>query len=233
MRLPSSPPKLTVGTPATCKCRTVFRLKWTKQMRRIWLHADLGGAIDNAALTEFVDAGHGLLLAVDSLVSESQRELAADFGVDLEPSGHVVIDHFRHAAGDPDHAAVVADTVFESAGIFGDAPPQVLCVCTSQWTDLRCSAGWQARNGTRSIISARRRQFCSEELGFRSLRSLGWYVHHLQIPLQACGQALICRHSGLRCLHRGRMPTTYFVAGVGNLVRISHSVQRSAWQEPS
>ena len=79
-----------------------------------------------------MDAGHGLLLAVDSLVSESQRELAADFGVDLEPSGHVVIDHFRHAAGDPDHVAVLAEAVVESAGIFGDAPPQVLRLYPSE-----------------------------------------------------------------------------------------------------
>ena len=66
-----------------------------------------------------------MLLAVDTQVTESQRELAAEFGVDLEPSGHVVLDHFHHADGDPDHAAVMADCFLDSAGIFGNARPQV------------------------------------------------------------------------------------------------------------
>ena len=37
-----------------------------------------------AQLVQFVDAGHDLLLAVDSDVSEELRELAQELGVDVD-----------------------------------------------------------------------------------------------------------------------------------------------------
>ena len=87
--------------------------------------AGFGGAIDNAAILEFVDAGHSVLVAVDSDVADEQRELISDFGVDLEPAGHVVIDHFHHANSDPDHAAITADDFVGSKGVWGEAVPPV------------------------------------------------------------------------------------------------------------
>ena len=50
------------------------------------LSAALGGAVDVDQLVEFVDAGHDLLLAVDSGVSEEMRALADQLGVDLDAS---------------------------------------------------------------------------------------------------------------------------------------------------
>lgn len=46
--------------------------------------AELGGAIDVGQVVEFVDAGHDLLLAVDSGVSEELRELAQELGIDVD-----------------------------------------------------------------------------------------------------------------------------------------------------
>ena len=48
--------------------------------------AALGGAVDVEQLVEFVDAGHDLLLAVDSGVSEELRALADQLGVDVDAS---------------------------------------------------------------------------------------------------------------------------------------------------
>lgn len=73
--------------------------------------ADLGGALDVALITEFVDAGHDLLLAVNTGVSDELRELAQEFGVDLDaqvsreqagsepvvPFGWVVYGDYLHA----------------------------------------------------------------------------------------------------------------------------------------
>lgn len=48
--------------------------------------AALGGAVDVEQLVAFVDAGHDLLLAVDSSVSEEMRALADQLGVDVDAS---------------------------------------------------------------------------------------------------------------------------------------------------
>lgn len=42
--------------------------------------------MDVEQLVEFVDAGHDLLLAVDSSVSEEMRALADQLGVDVDAS---------------------------------------------------------------------------------------------------------------------------------------------------
>ncbi len=46
--------------------------------------AELGGAVDVAQVVEFVDAGHDVLLAVDSGVSEELRELSQELGIDVD-----------------------------------------------------------------------------------------------------------------------------------------------------
>ena len=72
-----------------------------------------------------MDDGNSLLIAVDSQVTGEQRQLIADLGVDLEPAGHVVLDHFSHAADDSEHAAIMAHTCVQSPGVWGDSQPQV------------------------------------------------------------------------------------------------------------
>ncbi|KAL4859312.1 Dolichyl-diphosphooligosaccharide--protein glycosyltransferase subunit [Chlorella vulgaris] len=80
---------------------------------------ELGGAVDVAQVVEFVDAGHDVLLAVDSGVSEELRELSQELGVDVDVRGHAVIDHFGFDSqlGGEDHAAVLADSVVQSAAV--------------------------------------------------------------------------------------------------------------------
>lgn len=79
----------------------------------------LGGAVDVEQLVEFVDAGHDLLLAVDSSVSEEMRALADQLGVDVDASGHSVIDHFNYDAttGAADHATVLASNYVQSEAV--------------------------------------------------------------------------------------------------------------------
>lgn len=72
-----------------------------------------------------MDDGNSLLIAVDSQVANEQRQLIADLGVDLEPAGHVVIDHFNHATADSDHTVVTAHTYVQSNGVWGDSQPRV------------------------------------------------------------------------------------------------------------
>lgn len=43
-----------------------------------------GGSVDAASLLEFVDSGHDLILAADTLASELIREIAVECGVDFD-----------------------------------------------------------------------------------------------------------------------------------------------------
>lgn len=98
-----------------------------------------GGAIDNGAITEFLDAGNSVLLAVDSLVTDEQRQLIADFGVDLEQAGTAVIDHFNHVVGDPDHAAITADVTLQARGVWGgEVLPVCLLNCVYRTSSVTC-----------------------------------------------------------------------------------------------
>lgn len=93
-----------------------------------------------------MDEGNSLLIAVDSQVSNEQRQLIADFGVDLEPAGHVVTDHFHRAAVGHSHAAITAHTYVPSRGVWGESQPQVrmmqaLCRCNALLYMLWCGIG--------------------------------------------------------------------------------------------
>lgn len=63
----------------------------------MYIHnTELGGQVTVPTLIDFVDEGHDLLLAVGSDVTEEMRDLAAELGVDVEPAGMIVRDHFHH-----------------------------------------------------------------------------------------------------------------------------------------
>ena len=79
--------------------------------------AEFGGSVDATALLDFVDAGHDLLLAVDSDASDELRELAADLGVDFDTKGSAIIDHFNRY--DHQQPGVVASKALDSSTIFG------------------------------------------------------------------------------------------------------------------
>ena len=46
-----------------------------------------GGSIDLAAILDFVDSGHDLIIAADSSASDLIREIATESGVDFDEVG--------------------------------------------------------------------------------------------------------------------------------------------------
>ncbi|KAF3330185.1 dolichyl-diphosphooligosaccharide--protein glycosyltransferase subunit [Carex littledalei] len=82
-----------------------------------------GGSLDQNKVLEFVDAGHDLILAVDSSASDLIRGIATDCGADFdEDSEAVVIDHLSYAVSDTegDHTLIASDNFIKSNVIFGD-----------------------------------------------------------------------------------------------------------------
>ncbi|PNH04740.1 Dolichyl-diphosphooligosaccharide--protein glycosyltransferase subunit [Tetrabaena socialis] len=97
-----------------------------------WLYDDLvlfapkaegfGGSIDQQTILDFVDSGHNVLLAVNSEVSEAMRNLAAEFGVDLDDRGTKLFDHFSYATtadGKHDHNLVASYDLADAPVIVG------------------------------------------------------------------------------------------------------------------
>lgn len=60
-------------------------------------------------------------------VPHQVRELASELGVDVEPAGMAVIDHFSHDPADPSHATVVAANFVDSKAVFGGRSPVRRC----------------------------------------------------------------------------------------------------------
>ena len=83
--------------------------------------------MDGEAILDFVDSGRDVVLAVDSKVSDELRNLAADLGVDVDPKGQAVIDHWNYvsSARKLDHTLVLADRILDCEAVFGQQPPQV------------------------------------------------------------------------------------------------------------
>ena len=63
-------------------------------------------------------------MALDSTASESMRELASDLGVDVEPTGHCVLDHFELWPEDSSHRTVLAKGYLHSKALWGNEEPQ-------------------------------------------------------------------------------------------------------------
>jgi hypothetical protein len=80
-----------------------------------------GGDITANAILEFVDAGHNLLLAGSTELSETMRSLATECGVDFDDRGTAVYDHFsRQAAGSAtDSTLVLSSSVVAAPSIVG------------------------------------------------------------------------------------------------------------------
>jgi len=51
------------------------------------------------------------------------RELATELGVDVEPAGTSVIDHFNYAAADATHTSILASGFADSKAVFGGRQP--------------------------------------------------------------------------------------------------------------
>jgi oligosaccharyltransferase complex subunit beta len=120
---------------------------------------EFGGAVDSGALVEFVDAGGNLLLALDTGVSDQVRELAAELGVDVEPAGMAVIDHFSHDPADPSHATVVATNFVDSKAVFGGRSPAPVLyrgigLSVPPESSLTFPALWASKNAYSGSVSA-------------------------------------------------------------------------------
>lgn len=57
---------------------------------------ELGGDLSPEAIAEFVDAGGNVLAAGSPAAGDAIRDLAAEFGVELDDSGSYVIDHLDY-----------------------------------------------------------------------------------------------------------------------------------------
>ncbi|XP_078433063.1 dolichyl-diphosphooligosaccharide-protein glycosyltransferase 48kDa subunit family protein [Wolffia australiana] len=81
-----------------------------------------GGTVDLAAVLDFVDSGHDLILAADSSASDLIREIATECGVDFdEDPASMVVDHVGYAVSqtDLDHTLVASDDFIQSEAILG------------------------------------------------------------------------------------------------------------------
>ncbi|KAI5684238.1 hypothetical protein M9H77_05466 [Catharanthus roseus] len=81
-----------------------------------------GGALDLAAVLNFVDSGHDLIVAADANASDLIRNIAAECGVDFdEDPSATVIDHTSYAVSETegDHTLVASDNLIASEVILG------------------------------------------------------------------------------------------------------------------
>ncbi|KAK9287323.1 hypothetical protein L1049_015738 [Liquidambar formosana] len=81
-----------------------------------------GGSIDLAAILDFVDSGHDLILGADASASDLIREIATECGVDFdEDPAAMVIDHTSYAVSDTegDHTLIASDDFIQSDVILG------------------------------------------------------------------------------------------------------------------
>nr|KYP66054.1 Dolichyl-diphosphooligosaccharide--protein glycosyltransferase 48 kDa subunit [Cajanus cajan] len=81
-----------------------------------------GGSVDAAAILDFVDSGHDLVVAADSNASDLIREIATECGVDFdEDPAALVVDHSGYAvsATEGDHTLIASDDFIKSDVILG------------------------------------------------------------------------------------------------------------------
>lgn len=81
-----------------------------------------GGSVDLAAILDFVDSGHDLIMSADVSTSDLIREIATECGVEFdEDPAAMVIDHTSFAVSDTegDHTLIVSDDFIKSDVILG------------------------------------------------------------------------------------------------------------------
>ncbi|XP_050366703.1 dolichyl-diphosphooligosaccharide--protein glycosyltransferase 48 kDa subunit [Argentina anserina] len=81
-----------------------------------------GGSIDLAAILDFVDSGHDLIIAADTNASDLIRQISVECGVDFdEDPSAMVIDHTSYAVSDSegDHTLIASGDFIKSDVILG------------------------------------------------------------------------------------------------------------------
>ncbi|KAM7516285.1 hypothetical protein LguiA_005868 [Lonicera macranthoides] len=84
----------------------------------------IGRNIDLAAVMEFVDSGHDLIVAADSNASDFIRNIAAESGVDFdEDPSAMVIDHTSYSVSETvgDHTLIASDDFIHSDVLLGSS----------------------------------------------------------------------------------------------------------------
>ncbi|GAV76767.1 DDOST_48kD domain-containing protein [Cephalotus follicularis] len=86
-----------------------------------------GGSLDLAAVLDFVDSGHDLIIAVDASASDLIKNIATECGVDFdEDPSTVVVDHGSYAVSesDGDHTLIVSNDFIRSDVMLGETEIQ-------------------------------------------------------------------------------------------------------------
>ncbi|XP_043713103.1 dolichyl-diphosphooligosaccharide--protein glycosyltransferase 48 kDa subunit-like [Telopea speciosissima] len=81
-----------------------------------------GGSVDLAAVLDFVDSGHDLIVAADASASDLIRDIATECGVEFdEDPAAMVIDHTSYAVSktEGDHTLIASDGFIQSDVILG------------------------------------------------------------------------------------------------------------------
>lgn len=84
---------------------------------------EFGGNVNVQSITEFVDNGGNVLVAVNENVGDAIRELAIECGLEIDEEGAQVIDHLNYdISDDGSHTLVVAnaDNLLDAKTIVGD-----------------------------------------------------------------------------------------------------------------
>lgn len=74
---------------------------FTPLCHRLLLFVGFTGSIDPAAIVDFVDSGHDLIIAVDNSASEQIRAIATECGVDFDDVSirTLCLFHFENLSG--------------------------------------------------------------------------------------------------------------------------------------
>ncbi|KAJ4963775.1 hypothetical protein NE237_023714 [Protea cynaroides] len=81
-----------------------------------------GGVLDLAAILDFVDSGHDLIVSADASASDLIRDIATECGVEFdEDPAAMVIDHTSYAVSETegDHTLIASDDFIQSDAILG------------------------------------------------------------------------------------------------------------------
>lgn len=78
-----------------------------------------GGSINVASILDFIDAGHNVLIAGGSEISDTLRTLAADCGLEVDEKQSAVYDHFNHDPEDELHTTITSRNILPIPTVVG------------------------------------------------------------------------------------------------------------------
>ena len=83
---------------------------------------ELGSGVKASLITEFFESGHDVFLALNESPTTQLRDLAISLGVDVNPTGNVVIDHFNNNDKfAEDHTAILSSNIAALPAVFSSS----------------------------------------------------------------------------------------------------------------